>query len=363
MTDILDKIDAALEEVEEQLLQELNSLRETATQNHYHEIDRGIRQALSDVVEEIYHSLQHSGDKSNLQLLTERHEVLYARIGVLRQLLGTNIPAFLLSEAHEGLEARRRTLERRVIERRRNEFAAAQATSSPKSGKFLAGLKGLFNHKPSQQETERNRINVTPQEEVQLEPEQDYLDNGIYSASRELAILASLIRGGSLDRPPTEDPGKGRAVFTARDLSTRLPPVTKRVAISKEPIPEPRPAKKDKGDIAQTPEEIKRKLEARRHQAAGGKATFASRDIAHASPREAPVEKSASTREESPRDGKAVFAARDIEPAVPREFYGRKRPQEDEAESAEEEDKPRTGRAVFEARDLSSTPFTKKDKD
>lgn len=338
MTDILDTIDASLEEVEEQLLAELAHARSAIPANADCAIDTGIRNALTEIVAELYDLLQNSGDRVMLQLVTERHEVLYARIDVVRQLLSAKIPAGLLDTVHEGLELRRRRLEKRVI--RQREIQAEQM-QPPKAGLF-GGMRGLFDHNPSRQELERNRFSVTQQEAEKLEQHQDYLDNGIYSASRELAMLMSLLRGGSLDTPPDSDPGRGRAVFKARELSTRVPTVNKRARITQERVQSAaqKPAKvekpavpetSDNKDIAQTPEEIRRKLETRRDQESAGKATFAAKDVAH---------------------------------AMPQEFYGRKTQAEEDRESAEaeekEEAKPRTGRAVFESRDLSHVPFPKK---
>lgn len=312
MTDILDRIDVSLEEIEEQLLAELRRIRHRQSDQRFANVDPGIKNTLSEVVAGLLHELRHSGDRTNLQLLSERHEVLFARIGVLQQLFDSVIPMSLLIEAHDGIELRRRQLEHRVAAHRKDKGTAA-------SGERMAA----FDRRPTPQQVDRNRMQVTLQEERQLQQSQAYLDNGIYSASRELAIIASLARGGTLDEPPEDEPRHGRAVFEARELSRRHPTVNKRPKVQQEPPPEEKPAP-PKRDIAQTPEEIRRKLEARREQVGAGKATF---------------------------------AARDIEPAAPREFYGRKAAEEDDKK---EDNKPRTGRAVFKARDLSERPVPKK---
>lgn len=358
MTDILDKVDASLEEVEEQLLAEYDRVRAKASAaERLARVDAGIRNALSEVVLDLNDRLQHSGDRVNLSLVTERHEILYARIAVLRQLLSADIPLSALTEVHEGIEARRKTLERRVLtQRKRLEEMGTQREKASS-----ANIHGPFDHRPTDQQVQRNRFAVTEQEEKQLEDIQDYLDNGIYSASRELAMLASLIRGGTLDGPA--EGGRGRAVFEAKELTRRMPNVNKPARIKQEPVEQPPPEEAvKKRDIAQTPEEIRRKLAARGGQANAGKAVFGAKDIAHAEPREAPRQPRQETKPEpeAPRSGKATFASRDIEPAVPQGFYGRKKSEEDDKKN-EEDDKPRTGRAVFEARDLSKTPFPKKD--
>lgn len=341
MTDILDKIDASLEEVEEQLLAEFNRIRNADSADHS-DIDAGIRNALQEVVEQLHDELEHSGDTAHLSLLTERHEVLYARIAVLRQLLVSRVPVAYLREAHEGVKLRRRALEQKVIEQRRREDPSVTRQGEENKRGLVGALKGIFDRKPSDHQLARNAIKVTDEEEKAHGKTQVYLDNGIYSASRELAMLASLIRGGTLDHPPDADMSRsrGKAVFEARELSQTVPPVTRRQP------PEAIPEKEDKEaaeiskrDIAQTPEEIRRKLEARRGQTA---------------------------------PGKAIFTAKDIEPAAPPEFRDRRvnknkddehkddEHKDDEHEDSDDADK-RKGPATFEARDLSNAPFPKKD--
>lgn len=332
MTDLLDKIDASLEEVEEQLLSEFKRLRDTLLPGATGELDTGIKNALQEVTGQLQAELASSGDRINLQLVTDRHEVLLARISVLHQLLRTRMPLDVLEKANNGVKDRRRRLETRVMLQRKEE------------GKAGGSVRGLFDHKPSQQRIARNRIAVTQQEEKSMEAAQSFLDNGIYSASRELAMLASLLLGGTLDRPPEADMNnpRGRAIFESRELSYRPPPLVDKPRPRQEPEPEPDPdpepepaANADKREIAQTPEEIRRKLEARRFQANAGKATFSARDIEPAYPQEPP------RKREKPLELK------------------QEDDQRKEKENAQDEEEPRKGPAIFEARDLSNTPFKK----
>lgn len=324
MTDILDKIDASLEEVEEQLLSEFKRLRDTLLPGAAGELDPGMSNALQEVTDLLLTELANSGDRTNLHLVTDRHEVLFARISVLHQLLRTRVPLDVLEKVNDGVKDRRRRLEARVMLQRKQD------------GKDGGSVRGLFDHKPSQQRIARNRIEVTQQEEKSINTAQVFLDNGIYSASRELAMLASVLRGGTLDRPPEADMdnARGRAIFESRELSYRPPPPVDKPKPKQEPEPEPEPEpapNADKHEIAQTPEEIRRKLEARRFQANAGKATFTARDIEPAFPQE-PLRK-----REKPLDLK----------------------QEDDQRKEKDTEEPRKGPAIFEARDLSNTPFKK----
>lgn len=370
MTDVLDKIDASLEEVEEQLLAELHRLRADAARERHVQVDPGVANALSEVVDDLYAELQNSG-RQELSLLTERHDVLYSRIAVLRHIARAHVPVTYLARAEDGVAERRRALEDRVLARRRKQDPEVSRATEARKGGFLSSLRGLFDHRPSEQEIERNAIKVTKQEENQLGEEQAYLDNGIFSASRELAMIVSLMRGGTLDKPPEEEedttdaprPAAGRAIFESRDLSTR--PSQSGEAPRPRPRPAPLPEMADR-EIAQSPEEIRRKLEARRGQAAG-KASFETRDLSTpVAPQDPPRRRTVDTPEketaQTPPSGKAIFHSRDINPVAPSDPPRRRDDSaKKKAEDEKEEEKSKPGPAVFESRELSRSPFPKKD--
>lgn len=370
MTDILDKIDASLEEVEEQLLAEFDRIRETPSDERYVDLDTGIRNALQEVVDQLHDELEHSGDVAHLSLLTERHEVLYARMAVLRQLMQSKkVTRAYLEQAHDGVRARRRSLEERVMQRRRQEDPSVTRQGEESKQGLFGTLKGIFDRKPSDHQLARNTIKVTDDEEKAHGKSHVFLDKGIYSASRELAMLASLVRGGTLDRPPESDisRSRGKAVFEARELSRTIPPVTPK---RQQPEPVPEETKEpeiSKRDIAQTPEEIRRKLEARRGHTAAGKASFVAKDIDPQFPQDTPRRKDDASGKDEQEDaphpaGKAIFTAKDIEPAAPQEFRARRARKDEDVEHTDKDDEDeRKGPARFESRDLSSTPFPKKD--
>ena len=400
MTDVLDKIDASLEEVEEQLLTEFHRVMDAGSDDGLAHMDVGIRTALAEVTDMLHHELEHSG-AGTLSLVTERHEILYSRIAVLRYLFTARIRITQLLETREGIATRRKRLENLVLAERQKRDGAAAEQKKPG---LLSGIKGIFDHKPTEQEAERNAINVTSVEEQRLGQSQLYLDNGIFSASRELAMIASLTRGGTLDRPPEEADGQdsptpaGKARFESKDLSYHAPPTERINRPAPEPKAKPAPTPEiSRRDIAQTPEEIRRKLAARREAAKAGPASFEAKDLASSTynepprPRQKPTaasenkpeprsgpavfesrDLSSATYSEPPRprqreseppadkpgqSGRAVFAAKDIDPVVPSDPPRRRKKDEED----EKKDEPRKGPAVFEARDLSNAPFPKKD--
>lgn len=349
MTDVLDKIDASLEEVEEQLLAEFRRVRQADDGAAVAELDAGVRNALIEVVDLLHDELENSSGTS-LQLVTDRHEILFARVAVLSQLLRARVPTSLLLKAHDGVKERRARLESRVLARREQDNEP-DAGSEPRRGGMMNALRGMFDHRPSEQQIARNKILVTRTEEEKLDQNTVYLDNGIYSASRELAMLVSLLRGGTLDRPPESQTTKGRATFEARELSTSAPVAPAR---AEAPAPKPKPAALEDREIAQTPEDIRRKLEARRDSAAAGKASFAARDIEPVAPQEFRSRRERTRPQEptAPATGKAMFVSKDIEPAAPQEF---KKPREPRKAPEVPREPPRTGKATFAAKDIEPT--------
>ena len=112
MADVLDTIDKSSDEVEEQLLDEFNRIRNTFSEDRYSTIDSGIKTALNEVTDTLVHQLEHSGDRTNLQLTTERHEIVRNRLRVLKALLNGKIPTAYLFEAEENVVAARKILNR-----------------------------------------------------------------------------------------------------------------------------------------------------------------------------------------------------------------------------------------------------------
>jgi uncharacterized protein YicC (UPF0701 family) len=360
MTDILDTIDESLQEVEEQLLQEFDRIRNKLSDARFEAIDHGIKNALDSVVTDLKARLEQTGDRQNLQLMTERHEVLFARLSVLKQLLNAKVPTAFLHEAHQEVKTNRRKLEAKVTAKRQ-QSESTQETTKPTSG-FVSRLKGIFSSNQTEKELNRNHIKVTAAEQKALEPVSVYLDNGIYSASRELAALANVFNLPEQQKEALQEAHEkkmkavisGKAQFVSKDLS------------AKPASDSPTPGKKS---IAQTPEEIRRKLSERAGNSTG-KASFSSKDINHAAPVDRPdqaqprpksaAEIAAERRAEleaekarQPTTGKASFISKDIEPIVPQEAPQRR---SDNTEKKQQPESPRSGKAVFESRDLSPTP-------
>jgi hypothetical protein len=362
MTELLTMIDNSLQEVEEQLLDEFDRVRNSLSDSPYAPIDTGIKNALGGIVAELYAQLDQSGDSQNLQLMTDLHEVLLARIVVLRRLIDSKVPTAYLHEAHTEVSANRRQLEAKVVSlRSREEDIAA---TPEKSGGLFGKLKVFFGgDNQTEKEVSRNRIQVTEQEVQALEPVNIYLDNGIYSASRELAALANVFNLPEPQKAAIEAEHKkriaGKAQFSSRDLATQAAT-----------------ANPDR-DIAQSPEAIRRKL-AERQSGQDGKASFAARDIEHAQVNQAQAPGSSAaelakkrrTAEETaksqrPTTGKASFTSRDIEPVAALNMLNEKlrentrntsteklsRPQD--AKPFAQNERPKSGKAVFESKDLS----------
>lgn len=431
MTQLLDTINLALEEIEEQLLAEFTRVRNTISEHRFEKIDTGIKVALESVVDELKVDLEGTGDRVDLQLQTEHHENLFVRMIVLKHLLQTNVPTAYLQEAHDDIADSRRKLEGRVLANRTTD--TDQTEEESENTGFFGSIRGLFNREPNQQAEHRNRISITAreadeaQETKETEDIEVYQDNGIYSASRELAMLANLINTGSTrpsaslsgkanfdsrelsdtntksgqklaqtpeeirqklagsspqegmasnfgaqvksrnvsasrrytesepehDQEPnqaqrtteakassadeirqklanrgadTNTENRGASVFQSRELSNPAPKVRQKLGAPSIPIPKPQPKQKpkkltekvDKSNLAQSPEAIRAKLEARTPDpTASGKASFQSKDVDHLQPQEyisRKVEKPdpAALKETEKPSGKAIFEVKEL---------------------------------------------------
>jgi len=406
MTDLLDTIDKSLQEVEEQLLEEFNRIRNSLSDAPYAPINTGVKNALSGVVTELYDQLDQSGDRVNLQMMTEAHEILLARMVVLRRLINSKVPTAYLHEAHTEVVTNRRQLEAKVVSLRSRQDDHVDPPE--KSGGLFGKLKGLFSGgSKTDAELSRNRIRVTEQEVEALEPVNIYLDNGIYSASRELAAVANVFNLPESQKQTIQAEHKkrmeGKAQFGSRDLSTQAATA------------------KPGRDIAQTPEAIRRKL-AERQAGQSSKASFAATDIEHvqgkqgqpreptaaelATERRAALEAAISDRPktgkasfaatdiehaqakqvqppaptpaelekkrlaaqqaekaQTPTTGKASFTSRDIEPIVPRDMSRETTRRSEETRPKVQDEPPKSGKAVFESKDLSSSPQSNSPRD
>jgi hypothetical protein len=152
--------------------------------------------------------------------------------------------------------------------------------SSESKGKFMGKLRGMFSgSNQTERAVSRNRISITEEEQKAHEPVSICLDNGIYSASRELAALANVFNLPQPQQEARHDSHErkmraaitGKAQFESKDLSA-----------------EPEKALNKPGGIAQTPEEIRRKLAERRSASSGCASSFRAKDLSSPVPSEAP---------------------------------------------------------------------------
>ena len=121
---------------------------------------------------------------------------------------------------------------------------------------------------------------------------------------KEIAHSPEEIRRKLAERQAAQSGGAGKASFGAKDLSSTIAPSTTVAPVRKEPPKE----------IAQSPEEIRRKLAERQGAGAAGKATFGAKDI-EPIPQKAPP-----SSKEEPKEkpaGPARFEARDLSDPKP----------------------------------------------
>ncbi|MCB1644354.1 MAG: hypothetical protein KDI36_02830 [Pseudomonadales bacterium] len=355
MTDLLNTVDAELESIEEKILAEFDRIRDMVSDQPYEEIDLDFRRAVHMKLRSLHEQLELSGAGKELSLMSEHQEQLFQRIAVARQLLHTRIPTRILTVAHAEVESTRRTVEKKVLaEREAKQGKSVDKTSSPDGG-LLGSIRSMFGRKANQATETRNRIQVTDEELQRHQPVEIYSDRGIYSASRELATVARLITRAKEARANQE---AGRAKFEARDLSSTISPEVPIAPIRSRARPRETDltalAEQEARTIAQSPEEIRRKLQ-EQQRTHSGRATFIGKDIEpvpepadwHTPPPVSPAAPSAP----KPVVGKATFVSRDIEPVVPPEAPRRRDTTPPPSVPPMPESRP-VGKATFVSRDI-----------
>ncbi|MFT4854273.1 MAG: hypothetical protein ACI96P_001409 [Candidatus Azotimanducaceae bacterium] len=383
MTNLIDTVNDSLAEIEEQMLAEFSRIRNTVSEHRFGAMDTGIKNALLEVLAILHHDLEHSGDNTNLALLSTQQENLFTRMVIIRQLLNARIPTAFLHEAHENVETSRQP----NVPQGRNARQHAAANTIIKgvdldtdsaTGKSAQGLmhllRSMFTRKSEDPDFKRKRLYVTEQEAKILVEQEIYLDKGAYSAAQELAMLAGMIadetaqHGKNPESAAATSLPAGKAIFESKDVSAKATPAN-----------DIKPVRPTSSEVARSPDAIRQKLASRQTNQAAGKANFNSRDIEPLKGRATPqipaasstgrasfssrdIEPAASrdvvappVRETPPvTTGRATFASRDIEPAVPSQPPQRRAPQPT-LKPAPEPPKP-SGKAIFESRDVGQQP-------
>lgn len=378
MPDILEKIELDLADVEEALLNELRRIRKQHSGETYATLDDSLKIQVELTVDSLREALDHSGDAGSLSLKTEKHENLETRMDVVGRLLNRKIPTVFIESSHKEVKASREQLAARVAQSRETSVTPETGAQSGKKGLWQR----MFSRARTDGETARNPSDITRDEEKQFDADDSYQDSGVFSASRELAVLCEQVLLHVDEGQSIEQVVKDRAEFKSRELSTeellirdiaQSPDAIRRKlerrgtthksgsstfeARDITPVAEPEAPRKPepKREIARSPEEIRRKLESRQDSGASAKAVFGAKELSTPPPPSMPEPP---PREPEPEPepepevpaGKAVFGSRDIEPEFERFEQARERA---EQRKKEKEEAARSSKAVFQSRDLS----------
>ena len=329
MIDLLDKIENQLEDVEDQLLSEFERIRKTLTGEQYSPIHAGLKNTLDEIVMGLWHDLEQISHEGELTLRTEQQENISIRMIVIKKLLDAKIPTAFLTEAQEQIE------KSRMEASPGDEDVQAEVTVEEHVG-FLETIKRFFRGKPSNDASG----SITGAEETEKEPIGIYLDS-VYAASQHLAALAARFQINGNARDMMNAVASGKAVFESKELTTIMSEIPEsESADTKARSPEeirrklegsnrqpggtskfdsrelsstiPGPVRQ-KEIVAQTPDEIRKKLETRyEDSSSSGKASFGSKDMEQVSPPKEPMPRKAEKTPEEPPKGKAVFGSKNL---------------------------------------------------
>jgi hypothetical protein len=421
MTDpILDTISDSIQEIEDQLLAEFDKIRNSESTEPYGTIDRGVRNALDELVGQLWHDLEHSGDVNNLSLRTERHEEMSVRLIVLKKLLDAKIPTALLHENHQTA-AKAKTAVRRQSSRSTTADAAPESATSDSEQKGLLGsIKSIFSGKKEDRPASRSRSSSSQSgTDSSTARVSIYLEKGVYATAKQLASLAEHFDSGGDDKELMEAAVSGKASFASRELSTaalsarevkekpkptaatgapskfesrelsQQPPESRQDVAQtpdairkklqqleqtttgasrfearevKSAVAQPSP-QKPQGPVAQTPEEIRKKLEQSSAKPAGA-SMFESRELSNTEmPPEAsdPPRKPSQPRAQTPEEIRRKLEKQQPEKSGGKAAFASKdiepiAPREVPVKKPEKQTPPPGGKAVFESKDLSDDP-------
>lgn len=386
MSELLTKLENALEEVESQLLAEFERIRKTLSAEAYSPIDPGVKTALNEVVIHLWQELEHSGDESNLTLRTEHHEAVADRIIVIKKLLDARIPTAYLQEAEDQLGSAQRTHDPATKTPTEKQTQKPKIIIDEKKG-LLESIRDFLGKKTSEPQ---DGIRVNDQGSNEQDAVSVYNDDGVYAPGKKLAEIAGRFKTSGDDREMMNAVIRGKAVFESRDVSEVLtekeveensadPQITGASVFDSREISNRKhePATND-SEIAKTPDAIRRKLE-KATRRSNGASTFGARDLSNTP---APVAVKAEPKIEKPKkkksvaqtpeeirkklearqsdstfDGKASFNSKEIKHAAPQEF--RARPEKKKTPEPETPVERPTGKAVFEVKDLTKSPTDK----
>ena len=109
MTGLLDTVDDALTEVEEQLLAEFSRIGASDSAKPYSKIDRELKAALEEAMVQLCGDL---GRADHLVSQSDETEILFARIYVTGNLLEQQVPTDFIEVSQREVEQSRKHLEK-----------------------------------------------------------------------------------------------------------------------------------------------------------------------------------------------------------------------------------------------------------
>lgn len=286
MSDKLIELERSLIQLEELLGFELDKLRNQIKDQIYVSINEKRHIRLMKHYKKLQFQLDYSGNRSQLELMTDIHELLRTRLAIIKVLLGASqIGSAYLEVSHQDIINSRNRLEKRVVARRKKLAIGSSTSQRPRKTDQIS-------FRPvSTKEKSLNRLNVTRAETAELEDVRSSSNTSIYSAARELKVLAAYIRIHKDKAPPVP---KGRAFYVSKELShnvhndvkEHVEELKKNKSKQKSDVKKiasllKKNRKKKLGkDIAQTPEDIRKKLEARGTAGTtSGLSVFEARDV------------------------------------------------------------------------------------
>jgi len=297
MSDLLDKIDQNLLKLEHRVIAEFVRLQESDDPTGFGQLGEKTKVQMREYLNKLSDTLEHSGDTQNLELTTDYHEMLRSRLFVANRLLDLKIPTKFLRYLTKPVLSPAQISEN--LSEDANPVKAKQSGFTSRESRH-SGFLEFFRSRFSSDKGDKSKITA---KSASLDQQKEiYKDQGPYAAAQQMAMLASVV----IERQVTQAQQVaareklGRASFGGVDLGHRQLKAR---------------------DIARSPEEIRKKLEARKEQVQSvDKASFAAADTSHdlredvarlQAEKQQRLKKTTEATAQ-PNRGKAKFGSRDV---------------------------------------------------
>lgn len=219
MSEVIENIEKDLLDVETRLVEEFHRIQTIESEAQFSEVGPSSKAEFQLTITKLRDVLDHSGSDAELELTTERHETLRTRMITVLELIDRKVPTRLLAEAEEETRPR----EASVAVGHPIGQPHMTSNNTIKDESLVGRIRGLFAGKRERPAASSDPSQSAPAPQRDTAPKEIYQAGGIYSVTRELASLASLIMQSEIvasESEPKEEPSQSSPTTQASKQGT-----------------------------------------------------------------------------------------------------------------------------------------------